>query len=572
MTPNHAKLAFALAASFALLAPVGCESVLGGGGYEVATDGGAPLPDGTSPGSDGSTPTPDAEAGCATSPQNKPGFESACSSGTCAPFDNASRNTMCADGGTVCPNLPSPADAGPPVVDSGSDTGSSSQDAGSGDGGSEDGGVEAGPPPPPPDAGPTHPSCFSLTTGPAGGAFPKPVIYATGSTAIQPYVARVSQVLQSIGAGSVVYLGSGSCTGVNSMVNPNSGFKLAQLGGTATYYDSQLSAGNVQSGTCSIDDTTKLADLGLSDVFPETCLPQQLSNGLGSLGLNDFHGPVEVMEMVVPTTSTQTSISTQAAYMVWGFGNQSGVTPWTDETYLFQRSATSGTQNEIASLIGVPAAQWRGSKHSGSSDVLAAIQNVKNGLLPSGAPGGDKANVEKTMGILASDFADVNRQDLKPLAVQDVGESCGWYPDSTQSSFDKKNVRDGHYPIWGPSHLIANVDGQGNATNAGVDALIKAMNGANPDVLAVLDIVQFYASSHIIPSCAMHVSRSSDGGDYSPFSPPVPCSCYYDLKATGQTSCQTCSNDTDCTGAGGGATSCVKWGIPAVGYCEQPAH
>ncbi|HEY2514084.1 MAG TPA: hypothetical protein VGI39_24625 [Polyangiaceae bacterium] len=569
MTPKHTKLALACAAALALFAPLGCDALLGGGGYDVASDAGSSIPDVTTPGADvQSTPDTgpsgvDASDGCATDPQNKPGFEGACTNGTCAPFDNASRNTMCADGGTVCPDLPAPVDAGPPpVVDSGA------PEASAGD----DGGDEAGPPPPPPDAGPTHPSCFSLSAGPAGGAFPKPVLYATGSTAIQPYVARVSQVLQQIGAGSVVYLGSGSCSGVNAMVNPNQGYKLAQLGATATYYDSVLSSGNVQSGTCAIDDPNKLADLGLSDVFPETCLPQQLSNGLGSLGLNDFHGPVEVMEMVVPTTSSQSSVSTPAAYMIWGFGDQSGVSPWTDETYLFQRSATSGTQNEIASLIGVPAAQWHGSKHSGSSDVLTAIQNVKNGLLPNGAPGGDKANVEKTMGILASDFADANRQDLKPLAVQDMGQSCGWFPDSTQSSFDKKNVRDGHYPIWGPSHLLANVDGQGNPTSGAVDTLIKSMNGANPDVLAQLDIVQFYASSHIIPSCAMHVSRSSDGGDYSPFSPPVPCSCYYDLKATGQTTCASCSNDTDCAGAPGGATSCVKWGIPAVGYCEEPAH
>ncbi|HEX3344853.1 MAG TPA: hypothetical protein VHS09_09790, partial [Polyangiaceae bacterium] len=285
--------------------------------------------------------------------------------------------------------------------------------------------------------------------------------------------------------------------------------------------------------------------------------------------LHDFFGPVQVMEMVVPATSTQTSISAEAAYMVWGFGAGSGVAPWTSEQLLLQRGATSGTQNMIGAAIGLGAGLWHGTPNATSGSLLSAIENVAKNLALDGGPG-DPSNVEKTMGILASDVADNNRQYLKALAFQDVGEQCGWYPDSTQASFDKNNVRDGHYPIWGPSHLVAYSDTNGNPTNPAVQTLIDAMNGTNQQVLATLDVVQFYATSHIIPTCAMRVQRAQDGHDYQPYSPPVSCSCYYDLQATGQTSCTTCKGDPDCKDAPDGATTCVTFGIPAVGYCEPP--
>jgi hypothetical protein len=384
-------------------------------------------------------------------------------------------------------------------------------------------------------------------------------------------MARIAQVLESLNIETVVYLGAGSCFGVNAMLSPGAN-TLKIIGATATYYDPALdSNGNVQSGTCAIDDPSKLADLGISDVFPTTCVPALASQGGLPNNLHDYFGPVQVMEMVVPAPSNETSISSEAAYMVWGFGNASGVSPWTDEAFLLQRSSSSGTQNMIAAAIQLPAGLWHGVSNKGSGNVLSAISNVANGKGIDGGPTSDPNAAQKTMGILASDVADSNRQVLKPLAFQDVGEACGWYPDSTSASYDKTNVRDGHYPIWGPSHLVAYSDANGNETNAAVKTLVDAMNGRNQSVLATLDIVAFYAKSHIIPTCAMHVQRSQDGHDYQPYAPANSCSCYYDLQATGQTSCTKCQHDSDCTNAPGGATTCVAlYGLPPQGYCEPP--
>jgi hypothetical protein len=543
---------------------MGCTAILGGGGYTTAApneDSGQTVADTSvsdAPPSDAGTDT-----SCSQSAATKAGFESACTSGTCSPFDNASKNPQCTSGGTVCPAVGA-VDAAIADTSTAPDT-STPPDSGADN--------EAGAPP---DAGPTLPSCFSLTQGPAGGALPSPIIYATGSTAIQPYVAKVSQVLQSIGKASIVYLGAGSCLGVGAMTDPTTN-PLRTIGKTASYYDSTLSNGAVIQGTCAVDDPAKIADIGISDVFATTCQPALIQTGGLPNNLHDFAGPVQVMEMVVPQSSHQTAISAEASYMVWGFGAASGVAPWTDEGYLLQRSASSGTQNMINAAIQavgtLTTAQWHGVKNGSSGAVLTAISNVQHGQTISGGSGAPSDAPDRTVGILASDIADANRLVLRPLAFQDVGESCGWFPDSTVASFDKRNVRDGHYPIWGQSHFIAYADTNGNPVNAAVGTLIKFMTGTSADVTSVVDVIGFFAQSHIVPTCAMKVQRAQDGGEYASFKPPVACGCYYEFQAsTGQqpAGCVTCSKDSDCASAPNGATSCVKFGTPPTGYCEVP--
>ncbi len=90
------------------------------------------------------------------------------------------------------------------------------------------------------------------------------------------------------------------------------------------------------------------------------------------------------------------------------------------------------------------------------------------------------------------------------------------------------------------------------------------MNGLTP--LPGLDLVAEYASKGLVPECAMHVTRGNDGGDYTPFKAPVTCNCYFELLATGSTTCQPCSANTDCPSL---APNCNKFGPPPQqGYCD----
>jgi hypothetical protein len=126
-------------------------------------------------------------------------------------------------------------------------------------------------------------------------------------------------------------------------------------------------------------------------------------------------------------------------------------------------------------------------------------------------------------------------------------------------------VRDGHYPLWGPSHFYARVTA---ATQLPVKPGVSQFIGGLSGITAVpgLDLVAEYASKGLVPPCAMGVSRSSDGADYVPSKPALTCNCYYDLVATGATTCKTCSTGSDCPSA---TPNCNKFGpAPQQGYCD----
>jgi hypothetical protein len=244
--------------------------------------------------------------------------------------------------------------------------------------------------------------------------------------------------------------------------------------------------------------------------------------------------------------------------MVWGFGQGSGVTPWTDETHMLQRSGSSGTQSMMSAAIGLDPFAWKGVKHAANKDVLTDILAAA-------------AAANQTIGVMGADFVEDNRAQINTLAIQDRGQSCGYYPDSTPTAHDKQNVRDGHYPVWGPSHFIVPVNGNGQPTNTTVKDFVDALSGTTP--VTGLDLLKTYVQRHIVPVCAMHVTRTSDGEEYSAYTPPVSCSCYYDFLARGEApaECKPCTQSGDCANAPGGRTVCNLFGTPQVGYCEAPS-
>ncbi len=310
---------------------------------------------------------------------------------------------------------------------------------------------------------------------------------------------------------------------------------------------------------CDLPAEGVTADIGASDVFAQSCAGFELAN-LDALQVRDAHGPIQTMTFAVPTNSAYSEISAQAAFFAFGFGSDGGLRDssgklaiWNDENYLFKRSATSGTQAMLAAAIGVPASLWKGKAHKASSDVAASLQ----------AAAQKQATANAALGILAADYIDTNnlRAQIRMLAFQDTDQRCAVYPDSSSTAKDKRNVRDGHYPVWGPLHLLVRVDGQGKPLNAAnrqaVTDIIGYLSGtkALPNDVQLIDL---YAQSGLVPECAMHVTRSKDGGNIFPYQPTSPCSCLFDLKATGSTNCTACKVQGDCASG----ETCSQ------GYCE----
>jgi hypothetical protein len=465
---------------------------------------------------------------------------------SCIPFDNQLRLPQLVHG--ALPELPPPApvSAPPQITGAGGDGGDGGAEGspGGGSGAGHGGGSGTG------GSGGGSASFACATLAATGTA-----IYVTGSSAAKPFLQQIAQQLAPLKV-FVVYTSVGSCSGVDAIVNGTPMQTGPEpLPAAATYWDSPASMGKA----CDLPAQGVAADLGISDVFAQSCSGFELSN-LQAAQIRDAHGPIQTMTFAVPSNSKYSEISQQAAYLVFGFGadadvrDPSGQAPiWNDELALLQRSATSGTQAMLSIAIGLPATRWKGKPNKSSDDVAAALQ----------AAASDGASASAALGILAADYIDSRnlRAQIRALAYQDSHGACAVYPDSTSTAKDKRNVRDGLYPIWGPLHLLYKLDPQGSPSNPEnrqqLSDIIGYLSGSKklPNGVELIDV---YAQSGVIPECAMHVTRAGDGGAIMPYRPDSPCSCLFEAKATGSSSCSTCKVQGDCKTT----ESCSQ------GYCE----
>jgi hypothetical protein len=262
--------------------------------------------------------------------------------------------------------------------------------------------------------------------------------------------------------------------------------------------------------------------------------------------VQDLLGPVNPVGFAAPATSNERVISGEAAYRVYGFV-PSGVAPWDDEEYIFRRRPSSGNQTTIALTIGVPNEAMRGRDSNGSSNMLKALQRS---TMP-----------QKTIGISSSEILDINRAAMKWLAYQHFDQPVGFYPDSSATTFDRRNVRDGHYFIWIPLHVYVRVAqgeivgapgqplGAGTRDAAAVKKLAQVMTSRIIPPNPAVDL--FSALGHLgnVPQCAMRVTRTKEGAPLTPFKPSLSCACAYEAavpNGSPPADCVRCKDNTEC--------------------------
>jgi len=384
----------------------------------------------------------------------------------------------------------------------------------------------------------TVPDCANLGIDPAG----TPVVYLAGSTAVKPVLKELSTTFVGLSSPiRIIYAAPASCAGLSDVVTPT------PVTGTASYWDASKTETN-----CNLPTTGggQIVDIGLSDVYPTTCDGVTIPSNF-----KDFHGPIQVMNFVVPPSSRENAISSEAALIVYGFGgNGTVINPWNLNAVIFQRPDTSGTRRMIGKAIGLDSGKWRGNPNlngtngtNGSTDMLNSVA------------GAESTNPNEAIGTLASDVADSNRAGTSPvkiLAFQPKGQTCAYYPDSTSSTsnFDKRNVRENKYPIWGPVHLVTKVDGTtGAPAKAEVATIINYFTSTGLSTADKQKVIDAEIGAHTIPACAMKVQRSTEvsvSDTATPFTPDEPCGCYYEFKANGAapSSCTACADDSPCGG------------------------
>jgi hypothetical protein len=403
---------------------------------------------------------------------------------------------------------------------------------------------------------------------------PSPV-FAVGSTAFQPVSQQIAAYLAVQPTPlTLIYGGVGSCSGVDSIVSAAAGTGGALVNASSgfVYYDS---TGAKQSCTVPSPDAGPpiYPDIALSDVYATSCPKHDM--GIMGLSIDERFGPVQAMTFVVPNHSQQTAISAEAAYLAYAFGGKTSsiVTPWGDVMSMYQRGPTSGTQAMISKAIGLSTTAWYGltpqnltmyKGQPGTTAMSNALKDADTGL--NGNAIGILGAADIDLLVRGPAIAAGMTPTVRELAYQHFGQNCGYLPDSGVGSFDKRNVRDGHYAIWGPLHLYT----LHSNPNPNVVTIVNYITGFAQ--LGTSDVIAAEAQNGLIPQCAMRVTRTTEMGPLSPATNSAPCTCYFELSASILTGhqmaspCQKCAKTADCTMVTG--SSCQVYG--GQGYCEPP--
>jgi hypothetical protein len=434
--------------------------------------------------------------GCFFGPPETPGeFANACTTAKCMPFDDCNRLSKCGPDRAIAESLATPAPLGglPPLVN----------------------------PQPVPTincADPSRPN----------------VIYVTGSTNFPPLVKAVQPLLSAREqAYTLVFQPQTSCRGAGTMFDADRTRRIIRdiPNNWAFFYDA-----NGVKQYCRLAPEGNQVDVGQSDVYARTCGYENVP------GVADYPGPIQAINFVVPAGSTQRVISAQAAHLVFGAGGKDGaVPPWTDPRLFFVRSSGTGTIQLMSRAINVPPTGWWGIDRLSSDNLRDSMEGV------------DPASAEMAIGVLSSDFADKARVNLRTLYFQAAGQTCGYQPDSSPTTFDKANVRDGHYPVWGPIHLYTTTTN--GVPSPAADALVTRFSVPRLEQKLIEAII----GAGYIPACAMRVRRDQEMGPMVSFQPQYGCGCFFDAQVNGRSTCQTCGGPGDCPTA-----------RPACnyGYCE----
>jgi hypothetical protein len=288
--------------------------------------------------------------------------------------------------------------------------------------------------------------------------------------------------------------------------------------------------------TCQAPAGGIVPDIANSALFNSACTTEQ-----PPATVQLTNGPVQAYVMAVPEASSQTAITFEEAFFVFGFGMAGMVAPWSDETAMHIRTITKSTLLAWAANIAVPGDKWKGMRWDGSPMVVSALQAA--------------AAPEKTIGILGAEVYDSLRDTLNVLAFRAKDQYAAYYPDSTVTSRDKKNVRDGHYTVWSPTIWMDTTSG-GAPVKADARYVVDLIAGTSVTPAVNFDMIDVISKVGLVPDCAMGVKRSFEGGPLSLYSPAQSCVCKYE-SLVDTSSCATCSAQNPCS-----------TGTCRNGYCE----
>jgi hypothetical protein len=210
---------------------------------------------------------------------------------------------------------------------------------------------------------------------------------------------------------------------------------------------------------------------------------------------------------------------------------------------MFIRTVTKSTLLTWAANIAVPGNKWKGQMFDKSGQVVTALAN--------------SISPEAAIGILGAEVYDADRSFLTELAFRAKDQYAAYFADSTSTSRDKQNVRDGHYTVWSPTVWMDNIDGSGNPVKPDARYVVDLIAGHDVTPTPNFDAQTIVAKVGLVPDCAMRVQRSFDGGPLSLYKPSLSCTCKF-LSDVDTPPCNSCDSTHACS-----------VGVCRNNYCEE---
>jgi len=370
-----------------------------------------------------------------------------------------------------------------------------------------------------------------------------PIVFIENGDTQEPLVKRLgSKLVKSAMPVRLVYKNKRTCDLALDLITPNPLINDAiAIKYIPTVTEDPLWTPLSVTPSCEADDGGNTIGLGIGATFLSSCTNLPATR---PADLAEIKGPVQSYGFIVPGSSSQIAFTAQEGYFAYGFAQGTGMaTPWLDQALRFSRGPTASTALACAAAIGLKGSQLKGTIPLGNTST-----EVLNFVATSGSP-------DATIGLMGTEVYDGARNLVKLLAFKGFGQRYAYYPDTSATAFDKKNVRDGHYLPWAPTPYLTRVDGTGKAVDPNVQRVIDLVLGVRVD--ADVNGLEQVIASGLVPECAMGVQRDFDGGNLALYSAPESCACYFEAKSPqGKTSCQTCPSGTCASG------TCRR------GYCE----
>ncbi|MFZ5895389.1 MAG: hypothetical protein ACOY0T_30315 [Myxococcota bacterium] len=400
-------------------------------------------------------------------------------------------------------------------------------------------------------------------------------IYGSGGSAATATIGRIAAALRGLPEPiTVFYHDPGACIGFKFFVDyVKSGTVVNDAGASPTTVKYWEADGTQR--TCDAPTTLASIPLDFSHMGNEADFCEEYrADGLPA-GFADFVTPVQTLNIITDKDSSQKSISAEALYYIWGLGAVgANIQPWTDPTKIVLRTVGSfAHQFPATAVFGADEGFTKVFYDHPSTPGRLGVAVSTNGASISAVVAGGATNPDATLGYASGNAVDAATASVKTLAYQHFGQTCGYWPSSSDSAQDKINVRRGNYALWTPGHLYAPVDANKNVViergaNASENAAIAERVATFIGLFAgTLDspagvtppILERIIRAGDIPLCAMEVAREGTLGPIRSQAPTRPCGCYFEAIATGNaSSCRACSDDNGCEGS----QHC------RFGYCE----